>query len=332
LNRPEIYELNSKYFSQNKMLPQVHSFHPRYQPAVISLLQESLAADSISSTRFTKQVLLDPNFRPEAALTALNNDEVTGFCLAIKRHTPLENAPDDQDRGYITLLAVKKEHRRQGIATQLLEKAETYLLAQGCTQILISSYAPNYFTPGVDIEAYPEALTFLKNRGYQELYRPLAMQTSLATWNPPAKIDSKKSCLTDAGVTLEPYRSELTLPLLNFVSSEFPGDWLRVIRETMAHILQGEPNNRLICAVESGKVIAFAHYDKERFGPIGVATSQRGRGLGQILLWETLRAQREQNLRTSWFLWSDDTTAARLYQPAGFTEIRRFAILKKTIG
>jgi ribosomal protein S18 acetylase RimI-like enzyme len=299
---------------------------------VISLLQDCLTADSISSTRFTRQVLLDPNFRPEAALVALNDEEVSGFCLAIKRHTSLENAPEDQDRGYIPLLAVKKERRCQGIATHLLEKAERYLTAQGCTQVLISPYAPNYFIPGIDVQAYPAALELLINRGYEELYRPLAMQTSLATWSPTPKTQTRKADLARQGITLEPYRSELTLPLLDFVSQEFPGDWVRIVRETMHRILQGDSCNRLLCLMQSKQIIGFAHHDQERFGPIGVAKSQRGRGLGQILLWETLRAQREQGLRTSWFLWSDDRTAAGLYSPAGFEEMRRFAILKKAIG
>jgi len=59
--------------------------------------------------------------------------------------------------------------------------------------------------------------------------------------------------------------------------------------------------------------------------------SQRGRGVGQVLMFATLAAQREAGFRTAWFLWSDDKTAQRLYNGAGFKEVRRFALLKKAI-
>jgi len=53
--------------------------------------------------------------------------------------------------------------------------------------------------------------------------------------------------------------------------------------------------------------------------------------LGQVLMYETLRAQQLAGLRTAWFLWSDDKTAQRLYRGAGFKEIRRFALMKKSL-
>ena len=42
--------------------------------------------------------------------------------------------------------------------------------------------------------------------------------------------------------------------------------------------------------VERGEVLGFAHHENERFGPIGVAAGARGRGLGHVLMFRTLRA------------------------------------------
>ena len=36
--------------------------------------------------------------------------------------------------------------------------------------------------------------------------------------------------------------------------------------------------------------------------------------------------------RSAWFLWSDDKTAARIYNGAGFKEVRRFALFRKDFG
>jgi len=51
-----------------------------------------------------------------------------------------------------------------------------------------------------------------------------------------------------------------------------------------------------------------------------------------VLLYQTLMAQRDAGFRVAWFLWSDDKTAARLYNGAGFREVRRFALLRKELA
>jgi mycothiol synthase len=99
----------------------------------------------------------------------------------------------------------------------------------------------------------------------------------------------------------------------------------------MARITLGESPSRLIIAHRAGEVLGFSHHDAERFGPIGVATSQRGRGLGHVLMFETLEAQKRAGLHRAWFMWSDDKTAQRLYNVAGFKEMRRFALMRKEI-
>jgi GNAT superfamily N-acetyltransferase len=277
--------------------------------------------------------LLDANFRPEGAPVAVHGDDVVGFCLSIARQVPLENAPSDADKGYVTLLGVRPSEQRQGIGTQLLTAAEAYLGSQGRKLVMVSSYAPGYFIPGVDVNAYPAGLSFFMKQGYKEIIRPVAMQTSLWDLRQPEWIGERACKLAGEGVSVSPFNPELTLPLLDFARQEFPGDWVRVVREVIGRIVsQGDSPSRLIAAIDNGKVVGFSHYENERFGPIGVAASQRGRGVGQILMYQTLLAQRDAGFRTAWFLWSDDKTAARLYNGAGFKEVRRFALMRKELA
>jgi GNAT superfamily N-acetyltransferase len=183
----------------------------------------------------------------------------------------------------------------------------------------------------VDVDAYAEAHAFFLGRGYQELYRPIAMEAPLWGWQPPAWLAGREEALRAEGVNCEPYRAELTLPLLEFGRQEFPGDWVRVVRETMGRIVLGDAPERILIAHEAGRVLGFVHWENERFGPIGVGKAARGRGLGHVLMFRALAAMRAQGLRAAWFLWSDDATAARLYQSAGFTVRRRFAVLRKAL-
>src|SRR6266536_2748370 len=106
----------SSHMSELAIVP----FDSRELPGVLEVLTQAMHADAISESRFARQVLLDPNFRPEGAPIARLNGRVIGFCLSIARQLPLENAAPDHDRGYITLLAVKPSEQRHGIGTRLL--------------------------------------------------------------------------------------------------------------------------------------------------------------------------------------------------------------------
>jgi mycothiol synthase len=314
------------------MTATIRPFRSDDLPAVLNVLATAMHADAIPEPRFTRQVLLDPNFRAEGAIVAERQGGVVGFCLAVARQVPLENAPPDADRGYITLLGVAPDHQRRGVGSQVLAAAETYLRSQRRTLVMISPYAPGYVIPGVDVHAYPGGLAFLAKHAYREVYRPLAMQTSLWDLRVPEWVEQRAAKLTEVGVSIRPYAPPATLGLLEFARTEFPGDWVRVVRETMGRIMQGDDPRRLIVAEEAGKVVAFSHYENERFGPIGVVASQRGRGLGQVLMFRTLMAQRDAGFRAAWFLWSDDKTAQRIYNGAGFKEVRRFALMRKELA
>ncbi len=298
---------------------------------VLEVLGRSMTTDPISRLRFARQVLLDPNFRSEGAVVARREGAVAGFCLSIVRQVPLENALSDAERGYITLVGVEPAHQRQGIGRAMLARAEEYLKSQGRKVVMVSSYAPGYFIPGVDVKAYAGALGFFANAGYAEVYRPLAMQVDLWDFEIPEWVREKERQLAGQRVVVQTWTAELALGLIEFAQREFPGDWVRVVRETSQKILAGDSPNRLMAVVEHGKVVAFSHHDSERFGPIGVAASQRGRCLGQILMYRTLEAQRAAGFRCAWFLWSDDATAARIYDGAGFRQTRRFALMRKDL-
>ena len=69
-------------------------------------LWSELHGRRLAEAKFTRQVLLDQNFRPEGAIVAETNSQVVGFCLSLARQMPLENAPSDADRGYVTLFGV----------------------------------------------------------------------------------------------------------------------------------------------------------------------------------------------------------------------------------
>jgi GNAT superfamily N-acetyltransferase len=309
----------------------IRCYEPNDLRQVVELLNRCLTKDPLTSATFQRKVLLDPNFDPNGALLAVDGDRTVGFVLGLVRKYRLEDAPPDFDRSWITLIAVDAEYQRQGIGTKLVNHVEDWFRSGGCKTTFVSSYAPNYFIPGVDVDAYSGALAFFKSLGYTEVYRPLAMDANLVHLTTPDWVLEKEAQLRGT-VTIEPFRPELILPLLEWMKAEFAGDWQRFAREAMTKITTGEfqPDNVWI-AHENGRVVGYCQHDNfGRFGPFGVSASERGRGIGAILLFRCLHAMRAKGLHNAWFLWTDDKVA-RLYAQAGFTESRRFALLKKEL-
>jgi GNAT superfamily N-acetyltransferase len=158
------------------------------------------------------------------------------------------------------------------------------------------------------------------------------MECDLAASRAPDWVADRERELAASGIGFEAYVSERLPALFAFLRCHFPGDWQRFARAAADRIEQGGPAARLWLAVEGEAVVGYSHHEVERFGPIGVAPDRRGLGIGHILMYRTLAAMRLQGLHTAWFLWTDERTARRLYEGAGFRVSRRFAVLRKELG
>ena len=120
--------------------------------------------------------------------------------------------------------------------------------------------------------------------------------------------------------------------LLDFAEREFGSDWARYVREAMYSSARGDTSRKLYKFVERQKIVAMAHTDGARFGPIGVAQDHRGKGFGRQLALAVLAAQQRDGHKTSWFMWTDPATAKGFYESLGFREVRRFTIFEKSLS
>src|SRR5262249_36231063 len=86
-------------------------------------------------------VLAKPYFDPTGLIVAVEAKEVVGFAHA--GFGPNEDgSAADKGSGAVCLLGVLPSHRRRGIGSALLERAESYLKQQGSKTILAGAIRP----------------------------------------------------------------------------------------------------------------------------------------------------------------------------------------------
>jgi mycothiol synthase len=119
--------------------------------------------------------------------------------------------------------------------------------------------------------------------------------------------------------------------LMSFIASHFGWDWVRFAQDYLLELFG--PGSDQICflvATHHGQIVGYCQQRRERFGPFGVDTALRSKGIGRVLLFRCLADMLAKGFHAAWFLWTG-TDAARLYAQAGFKQVRQFAVLKKEI-
>lgn len=302
---------------------------------IVALWNIACPQDPITVSIFTRQVLVDPNFAPEGLIIAEEAGEVIGGTICIVRRLPLNGTDLEPENGWITAMFVHPSKQYRGVGTAMLKGAEEFFKNAGRQRVYFASYAPNYFVPGVDPNAYVGGRGFLEKMGFEVLDSPVAMDKNLVGYTIPKDVQDIVRKRTDEGYVFEFLTPSYVTSLIQFVQRQFNPDWTRAIRDFLH---QGGSLDHILIARWNQNVVGFCMYGAygtvgERFGPFGVDDSLRGTGLGKILLYQCLQVMRSQGLHNAWFLWTGETDAAGyLYHRAGFTVTRSFDVMVKQLG
>ncbi len=298
------------------------------EAALIALWNATMTHDRINPSVFRTRVLLDSNFNPDGLLLAEQDGVLRGFVLSLARQVPLFLQGLEPDRGWITAFGVHPEHRRRGIGRQLFDVALARLAALGRTQVFISPYTPNYFIPGVDVSAYPDAVAFLHATGWETISSPISMRAELTGFQIPPHIAALERRLREEEIIVHPVDSADLPELMPFIADTFGWDWYRFAQEYLLELYG--PGSDEICfltARQGKRIVGYCQQRRERFGPFGVAPEMRNKGIGRLLLFQCLATMLTKGFHCAWFLWTGQD-AARLYALAGFKPVRQFEVMK----
>ncbi|MGI9518009.1 MAG: GNAT family N-acetyltransferase [Pirellulaceae bacterium] len=144
-------------------------------------------AQTMFNDQFERSILSKPFFDPAGLIMALRDEEAVGFAHC--GFGPNEDRTDlNYERGIICLLLTTSSPDRLEICSQLIERAEQYLVSRGSKTILTGTdfpFSPFYLglyggsnVPGI-LRANEATIQVFESRGYNQLSRILIMQRSL---------------------------------------------------------------------------------------------------------------------------------------------------------
>ncbi|MBW7884768.1 MAG: GNAT family N-acetyltransferase [Caldilineaceae bacterium] len=274
--------------------------------------------------------LVSYNMRPApgaviAGRLAEDAGQPVGFVLACAlQGEPAVNSAGD---GWIDAIAVKPAMQQRGAGAQLMDWAEDWLAAQGCTRVRIGG-GLRPFVPGVPVEL--GSAGFFRKRGYAGFRSVWDMAANLATYNSPSWLHEVDAAVRPAQVGQE----EL---LLGFLRREFPGRWRYEAEMLLAD--GGRISDYMLLWSERGVdgVCLVTFQDSlrpiERFypytlpkpwgqvGSIGISADRRGQGLGAALLDGALRRLHNNGVNGCIIDWTD---LVAFYARFGFAQYREY--------
>jgi mycothiol synthase len=308
-------------------------FTDRDRTALLDLWAQALPLDAITESTLETRVLLDENFDPELFLLARDGQWLMGFVLGhVALRIPLAEHDPEGTRSWITAIGIDPGAEWDEAGSCLLAGVEERFRARGKRDCFVASYPPGYFTPGIDRKNYPTLLRFLERNGYQEVKQAISMDASVVLFQVPPEILDLEHKLAEQGILIRVYRPDDLLRFLDFLQRTMQTDWVRVERTNLKKIATGGFSPEQITLVVCGdEIIGYCQFEGSHFGPFGVSEAHQGKGIGTVLLARTLERMRMQGYHNAWVMWTDDL-AARVYAKFGFTETRRFSILRKPLS
>ena len=311
---------------------EIQNYNQNYEQAVVDLWNQCLPFDPLTVHKFRKQALLDDNFDPSLCYAALCDQKPVGFLLATRRKFPYLERGLEPERGWINVLFVHPDYRRQGIGRRLVEKAETDMKERGANNVTVAAYSPNYFFAGIDADNYPEAICFFEKHGYISGDQHYSMCRDLHGYQLSESTQKKKVEAEAKGYRFIQFNYAYALDLLRFLKNEFGGGWKR---NALISMQNDEAEDLILLVLDHEEnIVGFCMRKIDgnpmRFGPIGISEKARNAGLGGILLELQMAEMAKKGIYHMYFVTTDEP-GRRYYERHGLNVFRSFIDYRKDI-
>ncbi|MDN6731381.1 MAG: GNAT family N-acetyltransferase [Atopostipes suicloacalis] len=307
------------------------NYDQKYLNSLLELWNKELIYDPIDQERFLKLIVYDENFDSSLAKLAILDTKVVGFCYGVKRKVSYYTRGLEPNRGWITYLFVDEEYQRQGIGEELYKIVENRLAELGTEEITLAAYSPNYLNPGIDVN-YEKGISFFVKMGYDLDIDAVSMQRTLLDFVMPEKTLKEIDKLKQEGIQIKNYQDSYFSDLMVFLEKEFGAGWKR---NFILSLQNGDAQDTVvICTDSDDKIIGYCMRKIDghdsRFGPIGVAESERSKGLGGVIFDYMMRDMKKRGIASAYFLWTSGA-AIKFYKRHGMEVYRKYKLGRKVV-
>ncbi|MFF1835958.1 GNAT family N-acetyltransferase [Streptomyces sp. NPDC058231] len=266
-------------------------------PALRTLARTALVHDSDAEDVFDL-LWAQTADGPQLRIVVEADGEPVGVALAALRPATAGTPAT----GHIDLIAVHPGAQGRGIGRALLTRAEELLAAAGADRLMIRGRPPYYAWPGIDIR-YTRAVCLAESSGYTRGPEGLNMSVDLRT--APLATAEDEARLAAAGVRVRRLEPADEKPFLAWMA-QWGGSW----DGEAARALTYDPPRGHVAVREGAEgpvYVGFACHGVNRsswFGPMGTESSERGLGVGTVLLRRCLADQRASGLDAAEIGWT----------------------------
>ena len=286
-------------------------------------INRCLWRDFVTKSVFEVLTRKDPNYDPRYAFIAVENGSVEAVAIGVRRvKEPASMVEAHKPAAWAKILAAATGNIEP--LNEALEALEDAVRGEGRRQLRVSDYASWYLIPGVDVE-YDHIYRLLVNRGYRRGGEAVNYEVDLSRFYTPGRVAEMTRRLVSEGVDI--VEVEWSEELGKWIEERFGPFWR--IEARMAFEAQ---EGGILIASKGGEIMGFSVYGALRpdfFGPIGVDPNIRGKGIGTVLLFETLHRMKENGVRIVTIPW---TSHLGFYaQVPGIIGIRYFLLMIKEL-
>lgn len=298
----------------------IRNFQNTDAEEILSLWNIAHKKYPLNKALMAKKIFLDPNFCPQNLLVGEKDNKIIAFAYLPHHRLQCDiNFTVNEREGYITYFSIHPDEDFAVVGKAFLESCEKYHLKSGRTY-LTTAYAPLYHLQGFSEKDDEKYIQLFNSFGYEEC-KSYRRRIALDTYTLPDNFEERKLALEQEGF----YIGELPYNYLaEFTSSENAfsnGSWAWEFRAKLAHTLD---LSRARVAIFDGKVIGGCMFgdpnsDEGRFGPFGINSNYRGKGIGSVLFADCLNEMKKRGVHHAWAQWTPLAgTAHFLYDKAGF--------------
>lgn len=272
---------------------QVRTYQNKDFTKVLALLQNNMEHDSISKEVLEEKLSGDPGWNANSTYVVEKESRIVGFMQGVYRDVR------GVRYGYIKLMAVEKQSRRQGMAKAMYLKLEKYFEENNVDAVRIYDVPLNYFMPGID-PLYTAAVCFAERMGFVRNGDTSNLDVELQNqdWSIETKRNKLQSNNIEVSRASDADREELT-ELLG-------SDW-KLWQYEVDRALESNPPSIHIARL-NGKLRAFSAHNANNkgtgwFGPMLTHDDMRGKGIGGVLLKLCLQDMKDEGLKKSIIPW-----------------------------